>query len=172
MDPIWPRGGGPRPGGRCAGGMEAEQLTSGLTDPNWAPPQLSPVRPRSRRAFDAAARQDAPSIAPSLQVLAGALAVLFAYEALRVGLNLSPLDTIDVARAVGQALAVLLPVFVGLYALRRDQTARFARLLVVTGLAWAPSVLALSSNSLAYSIGRVWAWAVAVGVVYLLLVFP
>jgi PAS domain S-box-containing protein len=152
--------------------MEADQVTPGFPEAGWIPPRLAPSRARSDRTFDAAARRAGPSLAPWLQVLAAGLAVLFAYEALKVGLSAKSLDTIDIARAVAESLAVLLPVCVGLYALRREQTARFARLLVITGLGWAPSVLALSEASIPYSIGRLWAWGVMLGVVYLLLAFP
>src|SRR3954471_10467186 len=106
------------------------------------------------------------------QVAAAALAVLFAAAALALGLSVHPLETIDVVRAVTEAAAVLLPVVVGIYAMRREQTARFACLLVIAGLAWAPSALALSGDSLPYSIGRVWSWGVLVWIVYLLLAFP
>jgi PAS domain S-box-containing protein len=122
---------------------------------------------------DEAAVQRVPQPpAPILQAGVAALSLVFANVALVVGLRMRPLETADVVRAVAEALAVVVPVFVGLYAIRREQTARFARLLLIVGLAWAPSTLAMSSNSVAYSIGRIWAWGVLVGIVYLLLAFP
>src|SRR5206468_3394016 len=77
-----------------------------------------------------------------------------------------------VLRALSEALAVVAPVAVGVYAMRRQRVERFARLLVLAGLALAPNMLALSGHSLPYSIGRTWAWGVVVWLAYLLLAFP
>jgi PAS domain S-box-containing protein len=109
---------------------------------------------------------------PRLQVAAGVLGACLAAAALVVGLSVDQRDTVDVARAAGEAMAIAIPVAVGLYAMRREQTSRFAVLLVVGGLAWGPSILAMSTNSVAYSIGRTWTWGVLAWVVYLLLAFP
>lgn len=92
--------------------------------------------------------------------------------ALVVGLSVEPLEAADVGRAFAQALAIAVPIAVGVYGLRREQTSRFALLLVITGLAWAPTLLAMSDASVPYSIGRVWAWGVLAWVVCLLLSFP
>jgi PAS domain S-box-containing protein len=119
-----------------------------------------------------AAAQRVPPPAPKVQAGVAALSLVFGTVALVVGLQVRPLETADVVRAVAEALAVVVPVFVGLYAIRREQTARFARLLLIAGLAWAPSTLAMSSNSVAYSIGRIWAWGVLAWIIYLLLAFP
>jgi signal transduction histidine kinase len=105
-------------------------------------------------------------------VAAAVLGVAFAGGALALGLSVQPLGGGDVVRAVGEALAIVLPVLVGIYAVRHTQTAPFGRLLVAIGLAYAPAALALSSNSTLYSIGRCWAWAVIAMLVYLLLAFP
>jgi PAS domain S-box-containing protein len=119
-------------------------------------------------------REDsAHALSPSLQIGAGVLGAGLACAALVAGLSVSPLDdAADVGRAIAQALAIAIPVAVGLYALRRAQTSRFAILLIITGLAWAPTVLAMSDHSVPYSVGRVWAWGVLAWVVYLLLAFP
>jgi PAS domain S-box-containing protein len=100
------------------------------------------------------------------------LGAVLAGVALAVGLSAEPLRAIDVVRAVAEALAISVPVAAGLYAMRRERTSRFARLLVIAGLAWGPSVLAMSDSSVPYSIGRVWAWGVLAWTVYLVLAFP
>ena len=73
---------------------------------------------------------------------------------------------------VTHALLIVMPVFVGLYALAREPESRFARLLVAAGFIWAPSLLAASDGSVAYSVGRVGAWFVELGTVVLVLAFP
>jgi PAS domain S-box-containing protein len=143
---------------------------TGVSETGWAIPRLSASNSGRTHIDTRAAR--AATLAVPLQLASCALALVFAYLALRIGLSVQPHTTLDVVRAVAEALAVALPVFAGVYALRREQTARFARLLVITGLAWAPSVLALSDRSVPYSLGRPWAWGVLAGVVYLLLAFP
>jgi signal transduction histidine kinase len=70
------------------------------------------------------------------------------------------------------ALLIATPVSVGLYALQREPGSRFALLLIASGFLWAPSLLAASDGSLAYSIGRIGAWFVELGLVVLLLAFP
>src|SRR3954454_6345507 len=78
-------------------------------------------------------------------------------------------------RAAGVLAAALIggvAIAVEIYALKRDETDRVGRLLVMAGFAWAPVTLALSPSSLPYSIGRVWAWLVLGSLIYLLLAFP
>jgi signal transduction histidine kinase len=70
------------------------------------------------------------------------------------------------------ALAVGLPVGLGAFRLARRPDDRFARLLIVAGLLWSTTILALSSDSTLYSFGRVGAWLIEPIVVYLLLAFP
>jgi signal transduction histidine kinase len=72
----------------------------------------------------------------------------------------------------GQVLVIAAPVAAGLYGLRREPGNRFARLLVLAGLFWAPTMLAQSGDSLLYSTGRVWSWFVEPSLIYLVLAFP
>jgi PAS domain S-box-containing protein len=110
-------------------------------------------------------------LSPAARRLSALLGICLAAGALAIGLS-GPRTSDMVIRAIANALAIAAPVAVGLYALRRDAANRFARLLVVAGLAWAPSALTMSSESVPYSIGRVWAWGVVAWLVYLLLTFP
>ena len=57
-----------------------------------------------------------------------------------------------------RAVAVGIPVAVGLVAWRRPPFARFGLLLVITGAAVLAVTLSLSDSSLAYSTGRVANW--------------
>lgn len=111
-------------------------------------------------------------LAPAVQTSVGVLAAGLATAALVIGLSVDPLRPLGVVRAVAEALAIALSVAAGLYALRRTQSAPFARLLVLAGLGFAPVMLAMLDESVPYSIGRAWAWAVLAGIVYLLLAFP
>lgn len=75
------------------------------------------------------------------------------------------------------ALRVLIPgaavsFSVGLYDLARGRDLHFARALVAGGLVWSFSALAGSSESTAYSVGRLSQWLVELAVVYLLLSYP
>jgi signal transduction histidine kinase len=69
-------------------------------------------------------------------------------------------------------LAVVLPVGFGLFRLARRSDDRFARLLVATGVLWSLTILALSSDSTLYSLGRIAVWLAELALVYLLLAFP
>ena len=71
-----------------------------------------------------------------------------------------------------RAVAVGVPVAVGLMAWGRPPFERFGRLLVVTGAAVLVVTLSLSDNAVLYSTGRVVHWAVEAGLVYLILAFP
>jgi signal transduction histidine kinase len=77
-----------------------------------------------------------------------------------------------VSLAERQALIVATPIAVGLYAWRAGTHARFGRLLVLAGAAWFLAALSSSSNEVLYSIGRVSAWTVEAGLIYLILAFP
>ncbi len=74
--------------------------------------------------------------------------------------------------AAGRACMVAVPFGVGLYAWHRRPAERFGRLLVVVGVGCFLSTLAESDDSLLYSIGRVSAWAIEVGLIWLVLAFP
>src|SRR4051812_48779504 len=71
-----------------------------------------------------------------------------------------------------RAVAVGLPVAVGLMAWRRPPFERFGRLLVATGAAILAVTLSLSDDGGLYSTGRVVHWGVEAGLVYLILAFP
>jgi signal transduction histidine kinase len=74
--------------------------------------------------------------------------------------------------ALVHILVVVVPIAVGLNASQRPQTARFGRLLIAAGLVWSLSLLAMSSSSTAYSVGRVIAWLIHPVLLYLMLAFP
>jgi signal transduction histidine kinase len=74
--------------------------------------------------------------------------------------------------ATRYVMVVAIPIAVGLYAWRDGHHARFGRLLVLIGFAWFLPVLSASSDSLAYSVGRIAGWTVEAGLVYLVLAFP
>src|SRR5205085_2131762 len=74
-----------------------------------------------------------------------------------------------------------LPVFVvgvvllfglGVSDLAREWDSRFARAVVVSGVLWALSALAVSTTPALYSVGRVAEWLVDVAIVYLLVSYP
>jgi PAS domain S-box-containing protein len=133
---------------------------------------LELVTPHYHAGYRLESDAGSAGLSGAVQVGAGVAGALLAGTALAVGLSVKPLHASDVVRAVAETLAISIPVAAGLYAVRREQTASFARLLIVAGLAWAPSVLAMSDHSVPYSLGRVWAWGVAAWLVYLLLAFP
>jgi signal transduction histidine kinase len=74
--------------------------------------------------------------------------------------------------ATGRGAIVAVPIAVGLYAWYRPPYARFGRMLVAVGVGWSVTALAGSSNAVLYSTGRVVAWVVEVGFVYVILAFP
>ena len=155
-----------------------DSVTMDVKESDTAPQErgrrLELVRPDFAPADGRRLRRDGSShpFSTSVQICVGVLGALLAGAGLIAGLSVDDLGAIDVGRAFAQAMAIAIPVAVGIYALRREQTSRFAVLLVVTGLAWAPTLLAMSDQSIPYSIGRVWAWGVLAWVVYLLLSFP
>jgi signal transduction histidine kinase len=75
-------------------------------------------------------------------------------------------------RALLEALIVGVPVATGVYALRSQRTARFGALLTGAGALWSITALGESSESVAYSIGRVSAWLIFPVLIYLMLAFP
>src|SRR4051812_31531228 len=74
--------------------------------------------------------------------------------------------------AIARGLMVAAPIAVGLWAWHRRPEERFGQLLVAAGFGWFLTTLAESSDSVLYSVGRVAAWAVECGIVYLVLAFP
>jgi PAS domain S-box-containing protein len=74
--------------------------------------------------------------------------------------------------AAAHALVIAAPIAAGLYAVYRHPTGRFGWLLVLAGFLWSPTMLAESSDSVVYSIGRVWVWFAELLVIYLVLAFP
>lgn len=83
----------------------------------------------------------------------------------------APPDTAAFA-ATGRALMVAVPIAVGLYAWYRRPAERFGPLLIAAGFGWFLTTLAESSNEVLYGIGRVSAWWVELGLIYLILAFP
>ena len=71
-----------------------------------------------------------------------------------------------------RAVAVGIPVAVGLVAWRRPPFERFGRLMVAMGAAVLAVTLSVSDDAVLYSTGRVLHWGVEAGLVYLLLAFP
>jgi signal transduction histidine kinase len=69
-------------------------------------------------------------------------------------------------------VAVGVPLAVGVVACRRPPFERFGRLLVAIGAVMPAATLALSDDAVLYSIGRVANWALAAGLVYLIVAFP
>jgi signal transduction histidine kinase len=76
--------------------------------------------------------------------------------------------------ATVHALIIAAPIAAGLYALCTQPwpADRFGWVLLVAGLVWAPTLLAESADSLAYSIGRVAAWVAEATLVYVVLAYP
>src|SRR4051794_14517179 len=77
-----------------------------------------------------------------------------------------------VLETVARAIAVGLPVAVGLMAWRRPPFERFGRLLVATGAGVLAVTLSLSDDAVLYSTGRVVHWGVEAALVYPILAFP
>jgi signal transduction histidine kinase len=74
-------------------------------------------------------------------------------------------------RAAIHGLIIGAPVATGLYAIR-SSCSRFGWQLMAAGFAWSLTILAEASSSLAYSTGRVAAWAIFPLLFYLILAFP
>jgi signal transduction histidine kinase len=73
---------------------------------------------------------------------------------------------------LARASMVAVPIGVGLYAWHHRPADPFGRLLVAAGFGCFLTTLAESSDELLYSIGRVAAWVVEIGLVWLILAFP
>jgi signal transduction histidine kinase len=74
--------------------------------------------------------------------------------------------------AAAHIAVVLVPVLVGVLALGRNPSDRFARILVGIGLLWSATALAESPDPVLYSVGRIAGWIAELTVLYLLLAFP
>ena len=74
--------------------------------------------------------------------------------------------------AAAHALVIAAPMAAGLYAVYRNPGGRFGWLLVLAAVLWSPTMLAESSDSVLYSIGRVWVWSAELLLIYLVLAFP
>ena len=72
-----------------------------------------------------------------------------------------------VLETAARAVAVGIPVAVGLVAWRRPPFERFGRLLVATGAAVLAATLSLSDSAVLYSTGRVVNWGVEAWLVYI-----
>ena len=81
-------------------------------------------------------------------------------------------STTVLLETAARAVAVGIPVAVGLLAWRRPPFERFGRLLVATGAAVLAVTLSLSDDAVLYSTGRVVHWGVEAALVYLILAFP
>ena len=76
------------------------------------------------------------------------------------------------AAAVAWATIVAVPIAVGVYARGRRPYRRFGLMLIVMGAGWSLAALAESNDGVLYSAGRVSAWIVEVGFVWVILAFP
>ena len=74
--------------------------------------------------------------------------------------------------AAVHALVIAAPIVAGLYAGYRNPGGRFGWLLLLAGVLWSPTMLAESSDSVLYSIGRVSVWFAELLLIYLVLAFP
>jgi PAS domain S-box-containing protein len=74
--------------------------------------------------------------------------------------------------AAVHALVIAAPMAAGLYAVYRQPQGRFGWLLILAAVLWSPTMLAESSDSVLYSIGRVGVWFAELLLIYLVLAFP
>jgi signal transduction histidine kinase len=74
--------------------------------------------------------------------------------------------------AVARGTIVAVPIGVGVYARAWRPYRRFGLMLVLIGAGWSLAALAESSDGVLYSTGRVAAWIVEVGFVWVILAFP
>src|SRR5215217_9226905 len=115
----------------------------------------SHIRPTSRPRATGADREVTPPVA-GLAALGAAGVALSAAAAwiAATGAGSEPRGF----SAVVRALVIAAPTAAGLYAMYRNPRGRFGWLLVLAGVLWAPTMLAEASDSVLYSLGRVWAW--------------
>ena len=103
--------------------------------------------------------------------IAGALGLALTALAVVVTAKNSPSEHPELAAAARGAI-VGLPIAIGLYATAWRPYRRFGLLLVFLGAGCSLTALAESSDSVLYSTGRVAAWFVEVGFVWVILAFP
>jgi signal transduction histidine kinase len=103
--------------------------------------------------------------------IAGALGLALTSLAVVVTARESPSAHPELAAAARGAI-VALPIAVGIYAGASGPYRRFGQALVLIGAGGALAALAESSNDVLYSTGRVAAWIVEAGFVWLILAFP
>ena len=127
------------------------------------------IRPTSRPSAIGADHEVAPPAA-GLAAL-GAAGVALSAAAAWVAATGSGPEPRGLA-AAAHALVIAAPIGAGLYAVHRHPGGRFGWLLVLAGVLWSPTMLAEASDSVLYSIGRVWVWFAELLLIYLVLVFP
>ena len=71
-----------------------------------------------------------------------------------------------------RVLMVGLPIGVGLYAWTQPASARFGRIVILTGFVYFLATLSSSANEVVYSVGRIAGWAAELCITYLVLSFP
>jgi PAS domain S-box-containing protein len=130
---------------------------------------ISDTRPTSRPSATGADHEVAPPVA-GLAALGAAGVALSAAAAWVAATGAGP-EPRGFSAAV-HALVIAAPIAAGLYAVYRQPGARFGWLLVLAGVLWSPTMLAESSESVLYSIGRVSAWVAELVLIYLVLAFP
>jgi signal transduction histidine kinase len=119
------------------------------------------------------AAKRAPSWAahpPAAAFVVVAAVAVCAFAVTAIALASPPVERF--ARAVFEALIVGVPLATGVYALRSRRTVWFGLMLLGAGFVWSFTALGESSDSLAYSVGRVSAWFVFPFLIYLILAFP
>ena len=130
---------------------------------------LSNIRPTSRPSATGADRELAPPVA-GLAAL-GAAGVALSAAAAWIAATGAGSEPRGFSAAV-HALVIAAPMAAGLYAVYRNPGGRFGWLLLLAGVLWSPTMLAESSDSVLYSIGRVSVWFAELLLIYLVLAFP
>ena len=130
---------------------------------------LSHTRPTSRPSATGADRELAPPVA-GLAAL-GAAGVALSAAAAWIAATGAGSEPRGFSAAV-HALVIAAPMAAGLYAVYRNPGGRFGWLLLLAGVLWSPTMLAESSHSVLYSIGRVSVWFAELLLIYLVLAFP
>ena len=74
--------------------------------------------------------------------------------------------------AMLNALIILVPIGVGLFAAQRAAHRRFGGLLIAAGLVWSTAALAHADSSVLYSVGRIGGWFVTGLLICLVLAYP
>ena len=130
---------------------------------------LSHIRPTSRPSASGADQDVAPPVV-GLAALGAAGVALSAAAAWVAATGAGP-EPRGFTAAV-HALVIAAPIVAGLYAGYRNPGGRFGWLLLLAGVLWSPTMLAESSDSVLYSIGRVSVWFAELLLIYLVLAFP